>query len=268
MADAEGMRSFVLFPIQVAGDTFGLSLLGFTEPHVFTEEERRVFLALVQRASLAIENAQLYERAQELAAVEERQRLARELHDAVTQTLFSASLISEALPDLWKSDPDQGQQLLQTLRQLSRGALAEMRTLLMELRPAALADADLKDLMRQLAQAVTGREGIPVTVTVEEPGDLPPDVRVALYRIAQEALNNVVKHAEANAAHVRLRSPPGQVELQISDDGRGFDPQSVPSDCLGLGIMHERAAAIGARLEIESEPGQGTQISVVWEKST
>jgi signal transduction histidine kinase len=142
-----------------------------------------------------------------------------------------------------------------------------MRTLLMELRPAALADADLSDLMRQLAQAATGREGIPVTVTVEEPGELPAEVRIALYRIAQEALNNVVKHAQANAVQVSLRGRPGQVELHIGDDGRGFDPQSVPSDCLGLGIMVERAAEIGARLSIESEPGHGTQITVVWEKS-
>jgi ligand-binding sensor domain-containing protein/signal transduction histidine kinase len=273
---AAGIRAFMHLPVRAADGTFGLFHISFAEPHTFTQDERRLFLALAQRASLAIENAQLYERAQELAAVEERQRLARDLHDAVTQTLFSASLIAEALPSLWKSNPGQGEQLVYKLLQLSRGALAEMRTLLMELRPAALAEASLKDLLRQLAQAVAGREGIPVIVTVEEPYELPADVHIALYRIAQEALNNVVKHAAASRVEVALRyavlasGPQGEepgvrVELCIRDDGCGFDLQNVSPERLGLGIMHERAAAIGARLEIESEPDHGTQVFVVWE---
>jgi signal transduction histidine kinase len=156
---------------------------------------------------------------------------------------------------------------LQDLRQSSRGALAEMRTLLLELRPAALVEADLGDLLRQLAEAATGREGLPVTVAVEGKLELPPDVHVALYRIAQEALNNVVRHARASQAMVRLRRfPPASVELHISDDGRGFDPASVPPDHLGLDIMRERAEAIGATLKIDSQPGHGTQITVVWEE--
>jgi signal transduction histidine kinase len=272
---AAGIRAFMHLPIQATDDTFGLFHVSFAEPHTFSQDERRLFLALAQRASLAIENAQLYEQAHELAAVEERQRLARDLHDAVTQTLFSASLIAEAVPKLWQTNPEQGQQLLQKLRQLSRGALAEMRTLLMELRPATLTEASLKDLLRQLAQAVTGREGIPVTVTVEEPCELPAAVHIALYRITQEALNNVVKHATASQVEVSLRCGTvastsldeglgERVELSIRDDGCGFDSQSVSSERLGLGIMRERAEAIGARLEIESEPGHGTQILVVW----
>ena len=203
----------------------------------------------------------------EKAVAAERSRLARELHDAVTQTLFSASLVAEALPASWERDREEGRRLLQELRQSSRGALAEMRTLLLELRPAALVEADLGDLLRQLAEAATGREGLPVTVAVEGKLELPPDVHVALYRIAQEALNNVVKHARASQATVRLRGrPPASVELHISDDGRGFDPASVPPDHLGLGIMCERAEAIGAALEIDSQPGHGTQITVVWEE--
>jgi len=206
--------------------------------------------------------------------MEERQRLARELHDAVTQTLFSASLIAEALPAIWESDQDEGWQLLQDLRQLSRGALAEMRTLLMELRPAALVEANLGDLLHQLGESFTGRTGVPVTVTVKDQPELSPDVHVALYRIAQEALNNVVKHAQASQVVVSLRGLPppagrgwGGMELRISDDGRGFDPSSVPSDHLGLGlgIIRERAEAIGASLDIESQPGRGTQVMVVWE---
>jgi signal transduction histidine kinase len=221
----------------------------------------------------------LAQRAAEAAVVQERSRLARELHDAVTQTLFSASLIAEALPELWEGDPEEGQQLLKELRQLSRGALAEMRTLLLELRPAALVETNLGDLLRQLGEAVAGRTGIPVKVVVEscqEPVDrapsLPSDVHVSLYRIAQEALNNVVKHADAAEVEISLYCTFTQegegrgeaVVLFISDDGRGFNPDSVPSDRLGLGIIRERAEAIGARLKIESELGQGTQVLVVW----
>jgi signal transduction histidine kinase len=210
----------------------------------------------------------------EQAVAAERSRLARDLHDAVTQTLFSASLIAEALPGSWERDREEGQLLLKELRQLSRGALAEMRTLLLELRPAALVEAKLGDLLHQLAEAGTGREGLPITVTVEGERRLPPDVHVALYRIAQEGLNNAIKHSRATHAQVHLRylhpaggeDGEGDVELRIYDDGRGFDPGDVSADHLGLDIMRERADAIGARLEVESQPGLGTQIVVTWKE--
>jgi signal transduction histidine kinase/streptogramin lyase len=216
---------------------------------------------------------QLSEKAQELAVMEERQRLARDLHDAVSQTLFSASLIAEALPEIWQSSPDEGLEFLGKLQQLSRGALAEMRALLMELRPAALAEASMTDLLRQLGEAASGREGIPVRVTVDEGctkqlSKVPAEVRITLYRIAQEALNNVVKHAQASQVDVGLdcTSSPERVraELRVRDDGLGFDPATVSQDRLGLGIMQERAEAIGAWIEIESEPGRGAQVKVVW----
>jgi signal transduction histidine kinase len=234
----------------------------------------RLFTALAQRAALAIQNAQLYEQAQELAVVEERQRLARDLHDAVTQTLFSTSLIAEVLPRIWERNPEEGQRRLGEVRELTRGALAEMRTLLLELRPAALLEANMGDLLRQLGEAITGRARVPVAVNVqgEDIGDLPPDVKVALYRIAQEALNNVAKHAAASQATVALRYGPSglaggeAVELSIADDGCGFDVKDIPPDHLGVGIMHERAEAIGAKLAIESQVGQGTQVTVLWTK--
>jgi signal transduction histidine kinase len=238
-------------------------------------ENARLFDAEQRRAeqfrAISVENARLYEQAEQLAVMEERQRLARELHDAVTQTLFSASLIAEAVPALWESDPQEGRALLAELRQLSRGALAEMRTLLLELRPAALVEANLRDLLRQLGEAVVGRTGIPVTVAVDDLCPLPEEVHVALYRIAQEALNNVVKHAQASRVELLLRcldddGDPDhmQIELSIADDGRGFDLANVPPDHLGLGIIRERAQAIGASLEVTSQPGHGTRITVVW----
>jgi signal transduction histidine kinase len=148
-----------------------------------------------------------------------------------------------------------------------------MRTLLLELRPAALVEASLTDLLRQLAEAITGRTGLPVQVTVEGQCRLPDDVHVALYRIAQEALNNVVKHARARQVAVTLRCTPlpkvngkqqQRVVLQVSDDGRGFDPTCVSPHHLGLNIIRERAQAVGAISTIKSQPGQGTRVTIVW----
>jgi GAF domain-containing protein/HAMP domain-containing protein len=268
-------RSELAVPIKTKGEVIGVLDVQSKRLDAFDESDLVVLQSLANQAAIAIENARLYEQAQQLAVMEERNRLARDLHDAVTQTLFSASLIAEALPAIWEGDQAEGRQLLKELRQLSRGALAEMRTLLLELRPAALAEARLGDLLRQLAEAVVGRTGLPVTVTVEGQCMPPPDVHVTLYRIAQEALNNVVKHASASQVAVSLRctSSPSdiggegqeRIELQVSDDGRGFGPDDVPPDRLGLGIIRERAQAVGATLEIESQPGRGTQVVVVWE---
>ena len=144
----------------------------------------------------------------EEAVSAERSRLARDLHDAVTQTLFSASLIAETLPRSWERDREKGRRLLEELRHVEPGALAEMRTLLLELRPAALVETSLSDLLHQLAEAATGQGGMPVEVTVEGECALPQDVHIALYRITQEALNNVTKHARAGQVAVRLSCTP------------------------------------------------------------
>jgi signal transduction histidine kinase len=231
-------------------------------------------LGFANQAALAIENARLYRQAQALAAMEERQRLARDLHDAVSQTLFSASLAADVLPRLWERDPVEGRRCLAEVHKLSRGALAEMRTLLLELRPATLVETELGELLGQLAEAITNRAGVPVAVTVEGHCSLPSEVQVAVYRVAQETLNNVAKHAEASQVTVGLRcvsarDEEGQaqrLELRISDDGRGFDPNYARPDCLGLGIMRERAEAIGAEFKIESQVGHGTQVVIVWPK--
>jgi signal transduction histidine kinase len=206
----------------------------------------------------------------------ERSRLARDLHDSVTQSLFSASLVAEILPQVWQRDPDEAVRSLEQLRRLTRGALAEMRAMLLELRPTALLESKLDDLLRQLAEAMAGRADVTVTPDVQPVPALPPEVHVTFYRIAQEALQNVAKHAEAGNVALRLEaSPPlepeqangdwrGQVRLQVSDDGKGFDPASVQANRLGLRIMRERAESIGARLTVEARPSQGTQITLAW----
>ncbi|HSR35326.1 MAG TPA: GAF domain-containing protein, partial [Anaerolineae bacterium] len=202
LPDGLKTQSEVAVPLKTKTAVIGVLDVQSDRLNAFDESDLVTLQSLANQAAVAIENAWLYEQAQQLAVMEERQRLARELHDAVTQTLFSASLIAEALPELWHSDQDEGEQLLKELRQLSRGALAEMRALLLELRPAALSEAHLEDLLRQLGEATTGRTGAPVHIELDGQGSLPPDVHVALYRIAQEALNNVVKHARASSVDV------------------------------------------------------------------
>jgi signal transduction histidine kinase len=275
--EAAETRSELAVPLKTKTRVIGVLNVESDQLGAFDESDLTVLQSLANQAAIAIENAHLYEQARQTAALQERSRLARDLHDAVTQTLFSASLIAEALPLSWEQDRREGEQLLSELRQLSRGALAEMRTLLLELRPAALVETELRDLLQQLAEAATGREGIPVTVAVEGECVLPPDVHVALYRVAQEALNNVVKHSRARQVTISLHCTPlpsteggekrGQkVELHVRDDGCGFDPNNVSPDHLGLGIMRERAQAIEARLEIESQPGEGTRVTMIWEE--
>jgi signal transduction histidine kinase len=139
-----------------------------------------------------------------------------------------------------------------------------MRTLLLELRPAKLMEVELADLLRQLAEAIAGRARVAVAVQIEGEAELPVDVKIALYRIAQEALNNVAKHAQAQQATLHLRRLPAFIELTVSDDGCGFVFDRIGPEHLGLGIMRERADAIGATLSVQSEPQRGTTIAVRW----
>ena len=198
------------------------------------------------------------------AVAAERTRLARDLHDAVTQTLFASSLIAEVLPDLWEMDVDEAKRSTEELRQLTRGALAEMRTLLLELRPSALTQSRLGDLIRQLCEALIGRSRLPIKLEVEGDRGLPPEVLVAFYRIAQESLNNVFKYARASSVDVALLLSPAGAHLEICDNGIGFDVSKQKSTSLGLRIMRERAEAIGADISITSKPGAGTCIEVDW----
>jgi PAS domain S-box-containing protein len=200
----------------------------------------------------------------ERAAMEERNRLARDLHDAVSQTLFSASIIADVLPRLWERNPEEGRKRLEEIRQLTRGALAEMRTLLLELRPVALKDAELGELLKQLGESINGRARIPVRVNIDGRCDLNPEIKTALYRIAQEALNNVAKHSGASQSSVNLFCRPESVKMVINDNGKGFEMQGVKGQSLGLGIMTERAKEIDAKVTLESVPGEGTTITVLW----
>jgi nitrate/nitrite-specific signal transduction histidine kinase len=264
--------SEIAVPIRVGNQLAGVLGITSTSDHPLDEQDRFAATTLADQLAIAVENTRLYQSAHELAAARERQRLARDLHDAVSQTLFSVSLIAEVLPRVYERDPALGRERLEELRQLTRGALAEMRMLLLELRPAALAEAKLPDLLKQLTEAVIGRWRIPVDLRLETTVDIPAEVRVALYRIAQEALNNVAKHSGAERAVLSLRDEQeiGRegLELIVQDDGCGFDPDQTEAGRLGLGIMAERAESIGAQLEIESSHSDGTRVRVVWRASS
>jgi PAS domain S-box-containing protein len=258
-------QSYLSVPIVVQDDVYGALSLFYDHGREFSGEEIDLAMTLADQAALAVENARLRVEVEKAAVAGERNRLARDLHDAVTQTLFSASLIADVLPRLWEANPEEGRRRLEELRELTRGALAEMRTLLLELRPAALVDAELSELLRQLAESITGRARVPVSLEVVGSCELPNEIKVALYRIAQESLNNVAKHAGATQATVTLRCQPGRVLLRIRDDGSGFDLEGLPPESLGLGIMRERAQTIGAALNIDSQVGRGTEIEVAWQ---
>jgi PAS domain S-box-containing protein len=228
------------------------------------EANQRLQEEIEQRAKIEKE---LANKAAEEAVVADRTRLARDLHDAVTQTLFSASLIAEVLPDLWEIDIDEAKNSTEELRQLTRGALAEMRTLLLELRPATLTQTRLGDLIKQLCEAFIGRSRLPIKLSIEGDCVLPPEVQVAFYRIAQESLNNVFKYARATQVDINLFVSPSMVRFSTCDNGVGFDMSTSKPTSLGLRIMRERAEAIGAEFQISSALGSGTCIEVVWEEN-
>ena len=262
-AYAGWVRSYLGVPIHSERQVIGFINLDSAQAGYFSEKHGERLLGLADQAAIALKNAELYERAQEVAALEERHQLARDLHDAVSQTLWSAGILADTIPGLWDIDREEGQEALDDLSGLIRGALAEMRTLLLELRPETLTEKKLPDLIRQLAESFTNRTGVPVELNL--PADechLPPAEHVALYRITQEALNNVMKHAAATRVTIHLTCRPDRATLQVVDNGRGFDPARIPSDHFGINIMQERASSIEADFDLQTEPGAGTHIAV------
>ena len=260
----ENFKAYLGIPMIVNEELFGGLVFYYKHNKAFTPEDVQLAEVMAGHVSLAVENAMLRTQTAEIAAISERNRLARDLHDAVSQTLFSASLIAEVLPKLWERNPQAGRQKLDELRLLTRGALSEMRTLLLELRPGTLSDMDLGDLYRHLANAFTGRNRLIVELNVDGQIELPVDVKEVFYRIAQEALNNVSKHADATRVEMTLARADNQVILTVQDYGRGFVTKDISPQSMGLKIMQERANSIGACLLVQSTPETGTCINLSW----
>lgn len=252
--------SYMDLPVSLGDRVFGIFDVAYTEKRRFSEADKRLFQALAQRAAVALENARLFERSQKAASLEERQRLARELHDSVSQALYGIALGAKTARTLLERDPAKVAEPLDYVLQLAEAGLAELRSLIFELRPESLETEGLLAAFNKQIAAMTARHGINVQADFGEEPELPPGVKEAVYRIGQEALNNTVKHARASNVRVALASKDGRLVLSIEDDGRGFDPGGEFPGHMGLQSMKERAEGAGGTLSITSAPGQGAKV--------
>jgi signal transduction histidine kinase len=262
-----GLPSAVAVPIFDGDEPLGALLAESTEIDAFTEEDATRLEALARQAGIALSNARrerdLRRQAAELAASNERARLARELHDSVTQALFAMTLVTRSIELLLPRDRAAALARFDDLRELQRDALAEMRSLIFELRPADIAADGLEVALRTHVAGLSGRVSLPISLDVELPERLPVQVEETLYRIAQEALHNVVRHASAAHARVCVEAREVDVRLVVEDDGRGFDPAAVPEGHLGIVGMRSRAEGLGGRLGVDTGVGRGTRVEAV-----
>ncbi|HMN26513.1 MAG TPA: two-component regulator propeller domain-containing protein [Caldilineaceae bacterium] len=252
----------LIVPMVARDQVVGLLWFNHNEPDRYTESQADYITAIAHQAAIAIENAHHHQEMQSAAVDRERTRLAQELHDSVSQTLLAANLLAKSLPALWEQSPEKGKETLRQLHRMLGNALAEMRSLMLELRPAILGQKPLSEILRQLSDGFTGRSEAPVQLNLHGDTILPAICQVAFYRIAQGALNNILQHAHASQVTIELNCTPQYVVMQISDNGVGFDLNTVSPDRMGLTIMRDRAEKIGACFQLDSQPGQGTQITV------
>jgi signal transduction histidine kinase len=264
VSGGEAGGALLAVPLLVRSEAYGVLALTYREERRFTDVDRRLAASFGGQVALAIENARLRDEVEENAAARERSRLSRDLHDSVTQSLFAASLKAEAVRRRWRPTTPEARRNVEDVERLARGALAEMRTLLMETRPDTLVETSLGTLLEQLAVASEGSSRVAVDVQVRGTRQLAPGVSVALYRIAQEALSNVGRHSGADRAWVMLDLAESAVRLSVRDDGRGFAVGSVTPEHLGLAMMRERGEDAGIRVTVESEPGGGTTVAAEW----
>jgi signal transduction histidine kinase len=264
-----GRPALAFIPLLARGRRFGLVILSHDRPYEWPAPELRLYQTTASQLASALDSRMQHtlaaQRAQQVALLEERRRLARELHDSATQSLVGMSLLTQTLPRLWAIDREEAERSLEQIHELTRGALAEMRELLYELRPAEAGDPNLAQAMRTRAAAFQRRTGMTTTVQAPANFHLPVDQAHALLRIVQEGLSNVLRHARATA--VRLELNPGPpLALSIADNGRGFNAAQVEPGRLGLISMRERAVAIGATFTVTSAPSDGTTITVSFDQ--
>ena len=259
----EGLAFGISVPFMAQGRLLGAMVLGARRERSMSLEELSLLASIGQEVSMAVNNARLYDRAQQMAALEERNRLAQELHDSVTQSLYSLTLYAEAaarMLEAGQSKKAAGQ--LRELGDTAREALQEMRLLIFELKPLDLEKAELAEAIRSRLDAVEGRVGLKADLRVTGEALVGNPLKLELYHVAREALNNVLKHACAQSVCVLLNLGPDEVGLEVNDDGKGFDPQiGRASGGMGLGGMAERARRVGGEFAVQSRPGHGTRVS-------
>lgn len=260
------VRCWMGVPLIVKDRVIGMLTFDHSQPHFYQPQHAQLALAFANQAAVAIENARLYERAQELASLQERQNLARELHDSVSQALYGIALGARTAQSILKSADGERipvgrlQEPIDYVLLLADAGLAEMRSLIFELRPESLKTEGLIAAMDKQIAAVRARHQLEVEGAFCREPAISLDAKHALYRVVQEALHNTVKHALATRVQVTLREEPDAVRLEVADDGIGFDPDREFPGHLGLQSMQERAERLGGTLQVTSAPGQGTRV--------
>ncbi len=286
-----GRPALVFIPLIVRGQRIGLVVLSDSAPNPWEPADLRPYQATAAQLATAIDSRRqhylLSERSRQIAVLKERQRLARDLHDSVTQLIFSITLIAQSVAPAWRRDPAEGERRIQRLLELSQSALAEMRTLLAELRPPdpppltpgpvpSTVQVQRDGLVAALYNHIAhlGRDGLPVKLNAAGYVRQPLELEEALYRIAQEALNNVVKQACAQSVELTLLVDPQLVQLKVVDDGAGFIPKPSSNSTdktkggLGLTSMRDRAEALGGTVQLTTFPGSGTSVTVTIPRKT
>ena len=261
---ATDTQAYIGVPVRARGRALGVLSVIAEMGRQFGEAEMSLLVSIANEVGVAVENARLYQQAQRLAVVKERERLARDLHDSVTQSLYSLTLLSEAGRRLaGAGDVERVEGYLDRLGEIAQQALKEMRLLVYELRPLVLKREGLVGALQQRLDAVEKRAGVDARLLVEGAIELPASVEEALYHIAQEALNNALKHAAATSVTVHVRGEGDRVELEVVDNGTGFD-LNTERDKGGMGLvsMRERAEKLGGSLTVLSTPGEGTRVKV------
>ena len=264
LLEAEGVQLTVCVPLIAQSRTVGAINLSSRNLRIVTPEESSLLTSIGHQIGVAVDNAQLYEQAQQLAVMKERNRLARDLHDSVTQALYGVTLYSEAAArQLLSGETDMVADHLSEIRTTAQESLREMRLLIFELRLPALRSEGLAAALQARLESVESRVGLDTMFRVEGDSKLTPDVEEGLYRIAQEALNNTLKHAHASNVSVVLHHNDRLVSMHIEDNGVGFDPaEARVQSGFGLKGMKERVARLGGKLVVQSSPGEGTRIEV------
>jgi signal transduction histidine kinase len=255
------MTGFLGVPVRRGAEVLGIIFVANKRSGEFTDRDEELLTLFAAHAAIALSNERLYERSREASVLEERARLARELHDAVSQRLFSIRAHARAAEMLVEKDPALVSAELAAIADIGAQAHAELRAVIDGLAPPEL--DGLAESLRRYAQLAARAYGVEVLVTASELPELEPRVQAAAFRVGQEALNNALRHAAATTISVRLTRTSRRVVLEVSDDGTGFDPALAAAGAsggLGLASMRERAAAVGGALRITSEPGAGTKV--------